>query len=342
MKILFNTAKFNHSPNNAQLINSIEIARRLSDEYEFSIFNFTSEEIDNIESIYLKDNFMGRLKKLFRLIFAKEKIIIYYYDGIADKIFVRLKKYLKKILISTLEVDYDRDSWNNERIENSLKYSNYIFTISERIQKEVRKYYPQKMILHTPVGYESEIFYPIKPYNERKYITYIGSMQKRKQPEVFIRISELFPNEEFLMIGEGVDEFRKNEIENIVTQKNIKNLTWFKQKNRYELAEILNNSKLFILPSLHEGTPKVLYEAAGCLVPCLTLKNIYSPVVINCFSGFVCEDENDLVNKAKMICDDKELANTFSRNLLSLSRKYSWENSAKEWRKALNMIKSNI
>ena len=342
MKILFNIIFTGNNRFNAQILNAIEIARRLSKKlnYSFSLFNTTLEKVDCIESIYLPPGILGKIKKVKELLFGKCRIVIYYRDNKADKIFVGLKKILGRILIPSIEIDYLPDSPSNKKIiENSLKHGDYIIAISKKIKNTLPKYNKEDNIFIAHVGFEDNIFYPQKDYSKREYITYIGTLQNRKQPKVFIELSEYLKEEKFILIGNGSLEI---EIDNLIKSKKHQNLTWYKQKTRFELAKILNNSKLFVFPSLHEGTPKVLYESAGCAVPILILDKIYSPVVVDNHSGFICKKKKELFEKAKLLCDNYILAKSFSENIYKLSTKYSWDNVVLEWENVFLRIERDL
>jgi len=274
------------------------------------------------------------------LLFGKCKIVIYYRDNIADKIFIGLKKILGRILVPSIEIDYLPNSPSNKKIiENSMKHGDYIIAISEKIKNTLSKYNNKDNVFIAHVGFEDNIFYPQKDYNKREYITYIGTLQNRKQPKVFIELSEYLKEEKFILIGNGSLEI---EIDNLIKSKKHLNLTWYKQKTRFELAKILNDSKLFVFPSLHEGTPKVLYEAAGCAVPSVIFDKIYSPVIINDHSGFICKNKEELFKKTKLLCDNHSLAKSFSENIYKLSTKYSWDNVILEWENVFLRIEKDL
>lgn len=89
---------------------------------------------------------------------------------------------------------------------------------------------------------------------------------------------------------------------------------------------------------MFEGTPKVLYEAAGCGTPVIILNKISSPVVIDNYSGFIAEDNDDLFNKTKNLCSDMELGKKFSENIYQLSKNFRWSSVINEWEKAVVLI----
>lgn len=105
-------------------------------------------------------------------------------------------------------------------------------------------------------------------------IGHIGRFVKQKNHSFLIDIFEKFldfkQDSHLLLIGEGED---KENIKKYVNEKGIENNVHFLGV-RDDIASILSEIDLFLLPSLYEGLGIVLVEAQAAGVPCLVSNNV--------------------------------------------------------------------
>jgi glycosyltransferase involved in cell wall biosynthesis len=76
-----------------------------------------------------------------------------------------------------------------------------------------------------------------------------------------------------------------------------------------DLARELNKSKVFVLPSLYEGCPKVLLEAMACGLPVIGT-NVYgtAEIIKHKENGYLCKTDSASMKKAIIeVLNDKEL-----------------------------------
>jgi teichuronic acid biosynthesis glycosyltransferase TuaC len=96
-----------------------------------------------------------------------------------------------------------------------------------------------------------------------------------------------------------------------------------------QLTLWMNAGDIFVLPSLNEGNPTVMFEALGCGKPFVgTMVGGVSEVIISDEYGLLVEpaDPEDLAKKILMALDrewDQE-------KILAYAERYSWENIARE------------
>ena len=122
-----------------------------------------------------------------------------------------------------------------------------------------------------------------------------GRVSFQKNPKLFNKIAESFENIKFIWIGEG-------ELTSELVSKNITITGW---KNRDELISIINESDIFILPSLWEGLPISLLEAMTLKKVCIVSNVIGNRDVIqNEKNGFVCNTYDDFKKVINNIIND--------------------------------------
>ena len=90
------------------------------------------------------------------------------------------------------------------------------------------------------------------------------------------------------------------------------------------ILKILNSCDLVILPSYHEGTPKILLEAAACgkSIVCTSVAGCKN-IVKNQYNGLLVppRNTNKLSQAIIKICKSKSLRKKFMDNNLKLAKK---------------------
>jgi len=124
----------------------------------------------------------------------------------------------------------------------------------------------------------------------------VGRIANQKNPELFNKIAEKLPNNEFNWIGDG-------ELKNMLKSPNINILGWC---DRDESIKKLYQNDVFILPSLWEGLPITLLEAMYLKKICI-VSNVAGnkDVIKNEMDGFICNTEDDYCNIIKRIENDE-------------------------------------
>ena len=89
---------------------------------------------------------------------------------------------------------------------------------------------------------------------------------------------------------------------------------------------ILNQAKVFILPSYYEGHPKTLLEAMSCGLPCIgsDVTGIREDVE-HIKTGYLCKtDYENIANAIEIILSDESLQKTIGKNAREyILKKYS-------------------
>ena len=121
-----------------------------------------------------------------------------------------------------------------------------------------------------------------------------GRILYQKNPKLFNEIAKLVPQAEFIWIGEG-------EMKTVLTESNIRVTGWVSRK---EALKILEETDLFILPSLWEGLPISLLEAMFLKKVCLVSNVLGNRDVIKSgVNGFICNNAQEYADIIKQIAD---------------------------------------
>ena len=126
---------------------------------------------------------------------------------------------------------------------------------------------------YRPTGFDPEEFYPLNDSNRHSKMKLIsvGSFKWKKNFKTLISafklLSDKLPDLTLSLIGGGEleSDLRQQAVELNISKK-VKFLGVLSQD---KIANELNNSSLFVLPSLAEGRPKVVAEALATGLPCI-------------------------------------------------------------------------
>lgn len=123
-------------------------------------------------------------------------------------------------------------------------------------------------------------------------IATLGRISLQKNPVMFNRIAEVFPNIDFIWIGDG-------ELRDKLIAPNIKITGWVDNKTA---LSYLADTDIFLLTSLWEGLPMALLEAMYMKKICIVSDVVGNRDVINSHrNGYICDSVDDFIKKIKSI-----------------------------------------
>jgi len=248
------------------------------------------------------------------------------------------QKYNKPLIITGHGYDlYDlpfRNKLWRENIISVLSNADHIITVSNK-NKEIL----ESLNINSPItvitnGYKEEKFHPMNkqlcksqlniPINKKILLT-IGDLVEIKGHKYLIDALRLLKRNrtDFIcyIIGEGeLKGSLKKQIQDNDLNDNIKLMGWINHK---EISLWMNSADLFILPSLNEGNPTVMFECLGCGLPFIGTNVGGIPEIINSNSfGFLVPPKNSIDLKNAII---KGLEKNWEKNkIISYGNQFRW------------------
>lgn len=218
-------------------------------------------------------------------------------------------------------------------ISNIMNNVNYAICVSNLLENKLR----EMEFINTKVIYNGINFYQIEhTLNDRKItILTVATLIKRKNIDLVIRaikeINTNYANIKLVVVGQGIEE--KN-LKNIAKELEIENKVDFVgQVDNKKVYQLMQQSKIFLLPSVNEGFGIVYAEAMnnGCFTIGTENEGI-DGFIINGYNGFLVKPElNSIVEKLNYILkNEKKLSNIIQQGKED-SKKLTWENNAKSY-----------
>ncbi len=169
---------------------------------------------------------------------------------------------------------YAKFAWIEGKYIRSILYrflETLIIAYSDRIIvtfKEGRQYIQDSSkVIFIPNGINLNIFKPLKKINKKYTILFIGRLEIQKNLIMLLEAVSKLPRSlrTVLFIGRGT---YKQQLTKYAQEKKIC-LSIIDKIPNNQLPEYYNQAKIFVLPSIIEGNPKVLLEAMSCALPCV-------------------------------------------------------------------------
>jgi glycosyltransferase involved in cell wall biosynthesis len=193
------------------------------------------------------------------------------------------------------------------------------FLIKSGVIKEKIKYIPSAYI-------DLEIFKPAE--SEKKYdAVFTGRLTENKGINLLLEavkiIKASITNIKLVIVGSGPLESKiKEYIERENLQENIIFSGWLATVE--DVAKIYNQSKIFVMPSLNEGGPRVNLEAMACRIPVITTRvGIMLDIIQDRENALFVEwDAKDIADKIMLLLKDNNLRKKIADNGYNTVRQF--------------------
>lgn len=179
-------------------------------------------------------------------------------------------------------------------------------------------------------GVNSALFNPapIRRSEQNLTVFYAGSLQARKRVDLVIREAAKFPAAEFRLAGKGEEEAR---LRALASELRCGNVTFLGHLSQMEVAEEMRRADVFLFPSILEGHPQVLGQAASSGLPVIAMEKYHPDYVVNGETGHLVKSHNELSSKLGLLMSDHELRRRMSVAAVRHASQFTWDKVAQNW-----------
>jgi glycosyltransferase involved in cell wall biosynthesis len=260
---------------------------------------------------------------------------IYFYPrfGPLDHLMFSLRKNLRlKTAVVTHIVMAMNDVTGNGMVARSALEGDAVFANSNYVAETVRQRFGVKAeTIYN--GIDRRFFYPSNQpasskSNAPKIVLYAGSFQARKRVELVIQQAARWPDVIFRLAGRGETE---QVCRTLVARLGCQNVVFLGHLTPGELGEEMRKSDIFLFPSVLEGHPQVLGQAAACGLPAIAM-NLYRPeYVVHEKTGFLVDSDAELIQKLDVLLSDSGKRQSMASAAVRHSREFDWDRAAEQW-----------
>jgi glycosyltransferase involved in cell wall biosynthesis len=217
-------------------------------------------------------------------------------------------------------------------IARSIREGNAVFANSAYVAETVHQEFGVKAetIFN---GIDRRFFFPasdaiLRQAGEPLIVLYAGSFQERKRVDLLIQQAARWPKVTFRLAGRGETEASCRAL---AQRLGCRNVIFPGHLTPAQLGEEMRRSDIFLFPSILEGHPQVLGQAAACGLPAIAM-NLYRPeYVVHGESGFLVESEAELAESLGQLLCNSDLRRSMAAAALRHSQKFDWDQIAQQW-----------
>mgnify|MGYP000710960978 CR=1 FL=1 len=228
-----------------------------------------------------------------------------------------------------------KDNEWRERIEYVLNTADHVITVSQSNLACIKKLDVSTPVTVIPNGFRSDLFYPrdssecrklLNLPQDKKIILTVGNLEPVKGQKYLVEAVQRIVRErkDILCVIVGAGKLR-NTLERQIRSLGLEDYVMLTGgKPHDEIPLWMNACDLFVLPSLNEGNPTVMFETLGCGRPFVGTRVGGVPEVITSNKyGLLVEsaDPDDLAEKIMLALDQEWNGET----ILRWAKQYAWK-----------------
>jgi glycosyltransferase involved in cell wall biosynthesis len=187
-------------------------------------------------------------------------------------------------------------------------------------------------------GADRRYFFPPEPRRgrpETPTVLYAGSFRPYKRAPFVVREAARLPNIKFRLAGTGEEE---QTCKNLAAELGCKNVEFLGHLSAARLGDEMRRAHIFFFPSVLEGHPQVLLQAAACGLPSIAMKSYHPDYVVDGATGFLAASDDELSPRLDLLVQNSEMRIRMGEAAASHSHKFEWDAIAQQWQHAFEQV----
>jgi glycosyltransferase involved in cell wall biosynthesis len=323
---------------NAQNLTVKEIVARLPAE-QFRVIMISESKPDpriaarkNTELLpYYKHGNTAQL--LMRSVAYRPDIYFYPRFGPLDRVVFALRKSLRlRTAVVTHIVSVMSKAVENSLVARSIVESDAVFANSSYVAETVQQRFavPARTIYN---GIDRRFFFPNAEQasngkSPALTVLYAGSFRPWKRVELVIEQAARCPNVQFRLAGRGETE---EACRALCEEYECRNVSFLGHLPPVQLGEEMRRAHVFLFPSIVEGHPQVLGQAAACGLPAIAMSVYHPEYVLHGKTGFLAESDAEFSRYLDLLLGDSAMRQSMASAAAQHSQKFDWDQIAEKW-----------
>ncbi len=171
-------------------------------------------------------------------------------------------------------------------------------------------------------------FAPELPPPSDPVVLFAGSFRPYKRALLTVRLAASRPNVQFRLAGTGEEE---SACRQFVADHACANVEFLGHLTSAQLGDEMRRASMFFHPSVLEGHPQVLGQAAACGLPAIAL-NLYRPeFIVHGETGFLAANDAELEQRLDQLLSSPDLRLSMSYKAVEHARNFDWDDVTALW-----------
>jgi glycosyltransferase involved in cell wall biosynthesis len=319
---------------NAQNLTVKEVVARLPDKFHITMLcegDADPRLQSRANTRLIKWTKRGNTFRLLRhCLFPSPDIYFFPRIGPLDRIFFDLRNRMKlRTALLTYVVMAMNEKTGAGMMRRCILEADTVISNSNHVAETVRHMFGvQSETIYD--GIDRRYYYPPEARNRNGAATvlYAGSFQSRKRVELVIRHAARLPGVRFHLAGKGDTE---NQCRNLAHELGCRNVSFLGHLSPQQLGEEMRKADVFLFPSILEGNPQVLLQAAACGLPSIAMEFYHPDYVVHGKTGFLVQSDSELSAALDHLISDADLRNSFSDAAISHANQFDWDDITVQW-----------
>jgi glycosyltransferase involved in cell wall biosynthesis len=180
-------------------------------------------------------------------------------------------------------------------------------------------------------GVDRRIYFPpAEGRNNRTPLTvlFAGSLRLYKRVPLFVRQAARWPQVRFRIAGTGEED---QICKALAAELKCANVEFLGHLPQPAVAEEMRRADIFLFPSILEGHPQVLLQAAASGLPSVAME-IYRPdAIVDGSTGFLARTDAEFAEKLDFLISRSETRLAMGHAATEHARKFDWDLIAAQW-----------
>jgi glycosyltransferase involved in cell wall biosynthesis len=251
-------------------------------------------------------------------------------EGPLDSAFVALRRFLRlKTALVTYVVSggLDKGMYSPQRVRNIREADLVVANNTYLAQLLKDKVGVEAGVIYD--GADRRFFFPPHPrrsYRDPVTVLFAGSLRPYKRASLVVKQAALFPETQFRIAGVGEEESQCRAL-----AADLPNVECLGHLSPAQLGDEMRRASIFFFPSILEGHPQVLVQAAASGLPVVAMHNYRPDYVVDGTTGFLAETDEELAAKLRLLISQPELRRSMGAAALSHAQRFEWGKIALEW-----------
>ncbi len=270
---------------------------------------------------------------LARVLFSKIDVYFFPREGPLDSLFMLFRRSLGlPVALVTYVVATLDEGAVEPRVARSIREADLVVGNSRYVSQTIQ----DRCGISAGTIYDGitrELFHPPAEARRPKSkltVLYAGSFQARKRLNVVIHEAANRPSIEFRLAGKGERE-EEETCRSLVNELGCRNVTFVGHLPQPELAEEMRKADVFLFPSVIEGHPQVLGQAAACGLPAVAMEKYHPDYVVHGETGYLVRSESELSDKLGLLLSDQDLRLKMSAAAARHVLQFDWDKVTRDW-----------